>query len=88
MGERHACRAVPFAFRHGIKLGKSMQHRFGVGDRVQIVPGPPNGVVRPGIYTITRLLPVNGTRCQYRGRNSLDTFERVLDEPQLTLVRG
>lgn len=63
-----------------------MQHRFRLGDRVQVAPGPSNGAVRPGIYTITRLLPVNGSLCQYRGRNSLDTFERVLDEPQLTQV--
>ncbi len=64
-----------------------MQHRFRLGDRVQVAPGHPNGNLRPGVYTITRLLPVEGSWCQYRGRNSLDTFERVLDEPQLTPVR-
>jgi hypothetical protein len=65
-----------------------MQHRFRLGDRVQVAPGHANVNVRPGIYTITRLLPVERSWCQYRGRNSLDTFERVLDEPQLTPVRS
>ena len=65
-----------------------MQHRFRLGDRVEVAAGHLNANLRPGIYTITRLLPVEGRWCQYRGRNSLDTFERVLDEPQLIPVRS
>ena len=62
-------------------------HRFRLGDKVTVAPNASNGPIRPGVYTITRLLPVEGTLRQYRGRSDFDTYERVLDETQLTPVR-
>ena len=39
--------------------------------------------MRPGTYTITKILPVTGAECRYRVRNAMDTHDRVLDEALL-----
>jgi|tagenome__1003787_1003787.scaffolds.fasta_scaffold13400175_1 hypothetical protein len=56
------------------------KHKFSTGDRVVARPDAANGNVRPGVYTIVKVLPIAGQGCQYRARNALDTHERVLDE--------
>lgn len=62
------------------------EHKFAVGDRVSVLPDSRNANLRPGIYTITRTLPVTSYGCQYRVKSALDSHERVLDEAQLRAV--
>lgn len=57
-----------------------LKHKYGVGDRVVVVPNSTNENIRPGIYTIVKVLPVAGNGCQYRAKHAVDTHERVLDE--------
>jgi len=59
------------------------QHKFSPGDRVVVQPDRTNTHIRPGVYTIVRVLPVTNLGCQYRVKNALDSHERVLDEVQL-----
>jgi hypothetical protein len=61
------------------------RHKFSVGDLVRVEDSS-NDNVRSGMYTITKTLPVTGTVCQYRAKNALDNFERVLDEPLLHAI--
>ena len=61
-------------------------HKFAVGDRVTYMPGRFDGNVRPGVYTIVRLLPITVTGCQYRAKSALDVHERVINEAQLHLA--
>jgi len=60
-----------------------LKHKYAAGDRVIAIAGWSNENIRPGIYTIVKVLPVAGRGCQYRARNALDTHERVLDEAML-----
>ena len=59
------------------------QHKFAAGDRVQLVPDRLNQNVRPGVYTIVRIMPVTSQGCLYRAKSALDAHERVLEESQL-----
>lgn len=59
------------------------QHKFAIGDRVVAMPDAQNGNLRPGIYTIVKILPVAGRGHQYRAKNVTDPHERVLDEALL-----
>ena len=43
-------------------------HKFAVGDRVTVLPDRTNANMRPGVYTITRALPVTGFGFVYRVR--------------------
>ncbi len=58
-------------------------HKFAEGDRVMVRAIKANWNVRPGIYKITRSLPVSSEGCQYRAKNTLDDHERVFSEEQL-----
>jgi hypothetical protein len=60
------------------------KHKFATGDRVLAMADSNNANMRPGVYTIVKVLPVAGRGCQYRAKNVADTHERVLDE---TLLR-
>jgi len=60
-----------------------LKHKFGTGDRVLARPNSENPNLRPGIYTILRVLPLAGRGFQYRAKNVTDTHERVLDEALL-----
>jgi hypothetical protein len=64
-----------------------LRHKFAAGDQVAVLPRS-NSNMRPGIYTITKALPVTGQGCQYRAKNALDGHERVLDEAELHPVRS
>ena len=55
-------------------------HKYSAGDRVIAITDPMNANVPAGIYTIIKALPLAGRGCQYRGRNALESHERVLDE--------
>ena len=59
-------------------------HKFAIGDRVFAMPDAQNGNLRPGVYTIVRVMPLAGRGYQYRAKNVADSHERVLDE---TLLR-
>lgn len=61
------------------------KHKFATGDRVLAMPDADNANVRPGIYTILKVLPLAGRGLQYRAKHITDTHERVLDE---TLLRS
>ncbi len=58
------------------------EHKFVAGDRVKLLPAGPSNV-RPGIYTIVRVMPTTNRGYQYRVKNALDNHERVLDEAEL-----
>ncbi len=58
-------------------------HRYRVGDRVEYVRGSFDSNVRSGVYTITRLLPADGSDPQYRVKNADDVHERTMRESQL-----
>jgi hypothetical protein len=60
-----------------------VKHKYAAGDRVVAVANAANANIRPGVYTIVRVLPVAGRGCQYRAKNALDGHERVLDEDLL-----
>jgi hypothetical protein len=59
------------------------EHRFAVGDRVELLPNRLKNNERPGIYTIVWAMPVTNQGCQYRAKNVMDSHERVLDEAQI-----
>ena len=58
-------------------------YKFAIGDRVRLVMDRFAGDVRPGIYTISRQLPIEANICQYRVRHTQDGHERVVREGQL-----
>jgi hypothetical protein len=58
-------------------------HKFAVGDRVRLVVSKYAGDVPPGVYTISRKLPVEANVCQYRVKHVQDGHERVVRESQL-----
>lgn len=60
-----------------------MRPRYRPGDRVLVLPDRDNSNVRPGAYTITRVMPASPDGIQYRVKNEMDTHERVLREEQL-----
>ena len=57
--------------------------KYSVGDRVVALTDSRNENIRPGVYTIVRILPVSGRTRQYRAKNAADSHERVLDEDRL-----
>ena len=57
--------------------------KFHPGERVVVSPDSGNSNVRPGIYTITRVMPASPDGIQYRAKNEMETHERVLHEEQL-----
>ncbi|ABE40295.1 hypothetical protein SAMN05444123_10839 [Rhodopseudomonas pseudopalustris] len=67
---------------HGVR---ALKHKFVVGENVYFTA---SNVARPaasGIYEVIRLLPTDGSDCQYRIKSSSETFERVAKESQLTV---
>jgi hypothetical protein len=60
-----------------------MSPKFGPGDRVIVSKDPSIASLRPGIYTITRVMPASPEGVRYRAKNEMDSHERVLDEAQL-----
>jgi hypothetical protein len=60
-----------------------MSPKYRPGDRVIVPMDRSNVSMRPGIYTITRVMPASPEGIRYRAKNEMDTHERVLDEAQL-----
>ncbi len=61
--------------------------RFSVGDRVSLGVSGQDRTRTPGIYIITRILPLERARgFQYRARNEADPHERAFDEGELVSV--
>jgi hypothetical protein len=58
-------------------------HRFIVGQTVEFQPGPFDGNVPRGLYTITRQLPGDAHDREYRVKSERDGHERVMREKQL-----
>ena len=60
-----------------------VSHKYAVGDRVTLLIDKYSGDVPPGIYTISRRLPVEANICRYRVRHAQDGHERVVQESQM-----
>jgi hypothetical protein len=58
-------------------------HKFKVGETVNLMPNRLERHVPGGAYTIQRLLPVDGPALLYRVKHSADGHERVVNEAQL-----
>ena len=58
-------------------------HKFAVGDRVRLAVSKYAGDVPPGVYAISRQLPVEANVCQYRVKHLQDGHERVVQESQI-----
>jgi hypothetical protein len=63
-------------------------HKFAVGDRVRLVVDKYAGDVPPGVYTISRRLPVEANVCQYRVKHVEDGHERMVRENQIVVDAG
>ena len=59
------------------------QHKFKVGQTVHLMPNRLERHVPGGVYTVQRLLPVEGRDLQYRVKHAQDGHERVVNEAQL-----
>ena len=57
--------------------------KYHQGERVVVTADSGNSNVRPGIYTISRVMPASPDGIQYRAKNEMETHERVLHEEQL-----
>ncbi|UPG72765.1 hypothetical protein MVG78_00750 [Roseomonas gilardii subsp. gilardii] len=60
-------------------------HRFQIGDEVELVPHLFNPHEARGRYTITRLLPNDSPDREYRVRQGQDGQERVVRESEMRL---
>ena len=58
--------------------------KFSVGDRVVLGVAGQDRTRSPGVYVITRVLPLERARgYQYRAKNQVDPHERAFDEAEL-----
>lgn len=61
-----------------------MNHKFSAGQTVYYVSQYPNNAAR-GPYKILRRLPIeNDNRLSYRIKSAAESFERIVEEHQLT----
>lgn len=61
-------------------------HKFKIGQSVNFSSGPFGRGGANGIYTVTRLLPLEGDDYQYRIKSADEPHERVVKESQLDRV--
>jgi hypothetical protein len=64
------------------------EHKFGVGDRVEVLSHLNTPNLRSGIYTVVRIMPMSSQGRQYRVKNAMDSHEKVLNEAQIRLSAG
>jgi len=64
------------------------RHKFAVGQAVDFLPGPADGNVPRGKYTVQRLMPSETKDLQYRVKHAPDGHERVVLESQLAARHG
>ncbi len=62
-----------------------MAHKFQVGETVYFTASNISRPAASGAYEVIRLLPTDGDDCQYRIKNSAESFERVARESQLAV---
>jgi len=58
-------------------------HKFKVGQNLVFSPSRYERQPTPGLFEVTRLLPLEGVEFQYRVRSSSNGQERVVRESQL-----
>jgi len=58
-------------------------HKFNIGDRVTLITEKFGGDIAPGVYKISRRLPIEGNVCHYRVKHVQDGHERAVRENQL-----
>jgi len=80
-----AASAAAFATAGGSAMPR---HKFAVGQVVDFVPGPVDGNVPRGKYSIQRQMPSETKDLQYRVKHAPDGHERVVLESQLVARLG
>lgn len=65
-------------------MGRTLQHRFKVGQFVDYSPGRSGVPASTGKYAIVRLMPFEDGQPQYRIKCTSESFERVASESQLS----
>jgi hypothetical protein len=60
------------------------RHKYAIGDRVRLAIMKYAGEAPPGVYAISRQLPIEANVCQYRVRHLEDGHERVVQEHQIS----
>jgi hypothetical protein len=58
-------------------------HSFAVGQSIELALHRFDGSAPPGLYTVVRLLPNDGSDREYRVKNVRDGHERVVRESQI-----
>ena len=58
-------------------------HKYTIGENVEFLPGPGDGNVPRGFFTVTRTMPGDDLDRTYGIRSKLDGHERVVRERQL-----
>ncbi len=58
-------------------------HRYGVGQKIEFLPGKLDGAAPGGTYTVVRCMPNDGKDREYRVKNARDGHERVVRESQI-----
>jgi hypothetical protein len=62
-----------------------MSHKFSIGQRVYFEPKFGNAAAATGAYEVIRLVPLeNDNRLCYRIKNLSESFERIVEEHQLS----
>jgi hypothetical protein len=67
--------------------GKAMSsHKYAIGAQVRLAISKYAGQAPPGVYAISRLLPIEANVCQYRVKHLEDGHERVVQENQIAAL--
>jgi hypothetical protein len=66
--------------------GFMSEHKFKIGQSVQVTTGPFGRGAATSIYKITQLLPPEGDDYQYRIKSANEPHERVVKESQMDRV--
>ena len=64
---------------------RALSHKYQVGETVYFTTSNVSRPAADGTFEIVRLLPTDGDDCQYRIKNSAESFERVARESQLAV---
>jgi hypothetical protein len=65
---------------------RAIEHKFKVGQSVNLALGPFGRGITGAVYKITQLLPPEGDDHQYRVKSASEPHERVVKESQLSRV--
>jgi hypothetical protein len=64
-------------------MHRMQPHKYAIGEKVEFLPGPADGNVPRGVFTVTRTMPGDDLDRTYGIRSALDGHERVVRERQL-----